>query len=137
MLKVLLSDKRVRFILVGGLNTAFSYMLYALFIYFGISADIAIVMMYPLSIAHSYLWNKYFAFKSKKRSIKEMLIFVSVYVITFVINYLSIYTFVNVMDINEYIAGIISLATTALLSYIGHNLFTFSNNAKTETMNTK
>ncbi len=125
LLKKLYYDRRVRFVFVGGLNTAVAYAFYALFVWLGIPAHIATVLMYPPSILHSYLWNKYFTFRTPGRSAAELARFVLVYIAQLLINMLLVYVFTNMLGMDAYLAGVLAIPVSVLTSYAGHSLFSF------------
>jgi len=126
----ILADKRVRFIITGAMNTGFSFIAYSLLVIVGVVPHLAVVIMYPLSILHSYLWNKFFTFRTKKRSGIELVRFVLVYLIIFGINYSVVYVLTSVFYINPFIAGLVALAVSTILSYLGHSRFTFSDKSQ-------
>ena len=126
-IKSLYKNKKVRFLFVGGLNTAVGYGLYALFIFFGWHYVIAQTLSTVIGVAHSYLWNKYFTFGKTARSFKEALRFVSVYVVSYLISLLLQYLMIDKAGISAYIAGLISLLFTTVISYVGHNFYSFGN----------
>jgi len=120
------SDKRIRFIITGGMNTLFSFVTYSVLLLVGIVPHLAVVIMYPLSIFHSYLWNKFFTFRAAKRSGKEAMRFTLVYIITFGVNYGIVYALTSLFSYNPFIAGIAALSCSTVLSYLGHSRFSFS-----------
>lgn len=125
--KKLYNDKRARFLFVGGLNTVVGYALYALFIYLKMHYFLAQLFSNILAIANSYLWNKYFTFRSATKSISEILRFVSVYAASYLLNMGILYLSISVLKWNAYLSGIICLSVTTVLSYFGHNKISFRN----------
>ena len=85
MLKNIFETKEFRFLLVGILNTLVGYGLYALFLSLHINYLIANTMSTILGIIHSYLWNRFFTFKSKEKASKEIVKFFFVYLISYLI----------------------------------------------------
>ena len=122
----MLDDKRVRFLFVGGLNTAVGYGTYALFIWLGFHYFIATTLSTILGMTNSFFWNKYFTFRSPKRSGWELVRFLSVYVISYALNLAVMKLMVGVWGFNQYLAGAIALLFTTLISYLGHNFFSFA-----------
>jgi putative flippase GtrA len=118
-------DRRVRFLFVGVINTVFGYAVYALFIYLGLHYFLAQLFGSILAVAHSYLWNKYFTFRSPAHSIHELLRFISVYALSYLLNMLVLYLAIEKFKANAYIAGAISLFITTVISYAGHKSFSF------------
>ncbi len=126
-IKNLYKDKKIRFLFVGVLNTAVGYGLYALFIFFGWHYIVAQTLSTLIGVAHSYVWNKYFTFGKTARSFKEALRFVSVYVVSYLISLLLQYLMIDKAGMSAYIAGLISLVFTTVISYVGHNFYSFGN----------
>ncbi len=132
-------DRRLKFIFVGGLNTVVGisvelgiYLLMGL--PFSLSNKelatptqilVATVLSYTIGTIHSYLWNKYFTFESKEKSVGEILRFCSVYVIQLGVNYLLKLLLVQGFGMNTFIAMVLTLFVTTVMSYIGHTTFSF------------
>ena len=119
------TDRRVRFLMTGVLNTIFSTVLYSSFVFFGMKPHIAVIAMYPPSILHSYIWNKFFTFKVKKRSLSEAVRFILIYAGTFFVNFGSVLFLSDVLLLNAYVAGVIGLMFSTIASYLGHSMFSF------------
>ena len=132
-------DKRIKFLLVGGLNTVVGvgteFLVYWLFgIPFRLTEKViapfyvivtASVISQVVGVTHSYLWNKFYTFQSKGKSFREVLRFVSVYAITFVLNLLLKSALHSWLHINIYVVVILTTLITMIGSYIGHNWFSF------------
>lgn len=121
----LFKSQEIRFLFVGGLNTLVGYGLYALFLYIKIPYLVANTFSTIIGICHSYLWNRFFTFKSTQNAIKEIPKFLFVYGISYLISTVTLYFFVNNLNINQYIAGAINLFTTTIISWLGHKYFSF------------
>ncbi len=125
-IKKIFSYKETRFLFVGVLNTAFGYGIFALFIFLGIQYFIANTLSYILGIIHSYLWNKFFTFRTKTVSASEPLKFVSVYFVSYLFSNLFLWLFVEQFHASPYVAGAASLFLTTAVSYFGHSFFSFT-----------
>lgn len=121
----LFSDKRIRFVFVGGINTLVGYGSYVILVFFGVHYIIANTLATVIGITTSYFSNKYFTFKVLKKSSAEIIRFVLVYAVGYFINLGILYVLVDVMGGNRYISGLITLLVTTMLSYFGHNYFSF------------
>lgn len=128
------AKKEIRFLFVGGINTAVGYGFYALFIFLGLSSVAATSISTPIGTVNSYFWNKYFTFASKEKSIVELIKFVGVYAVSYVLNLILVWALEQYTGINEYLIGVIGLFVTTIISYVGHNSFSFK---KTITENKK
>lgn len=115
----------VRFCFVGLLNTVVGYGVYFLLVKAEIHYVLASFTAQVAGVAHSYVWNKFWTFKSRQKSITEVLKFVMVYALTFVINLVLLSFFIEVLEMDKAIAGFISLALVAIISFTGHKLWSF------------
>lgn len=122
--------KEIRFLFAGGINTFVGYGTYALCLVLGLHYVFAQLVSTVIGVANSYLWNKYFTFRQKKKSVKEVLRFVSVYAVSFLLNLGLLWIMVEKMGLNEYIAGAAGLFVTTLISWFGHNKFSFGDAKK-------
>lgn len=130
LIKKLFGDKRIRFLFVGGINTAVGYGTYALFIALGLNPYLATTLSTVIGVINSYFWNKYFTFRQPKKSLAEVLRFASVYAVSYAANLGLVYIFVDRMGINSYLSGVLCLFVTTILSYVGHNFFSFKKAAQ-------
>lgn len=124
MLK-LTKKKEIRFLLVGILNTVFGYGIYALFCYLEYTPSLAITIATILGTVHSFLWNKFYTFKSKEKSILEIIKFIAVYFISYLINLAIVLYFSRYHNMDKYIIGLASIFVSTIVSYVGHNKFSF------------
>jgi len=118
-------DQLYKFIIVGILNTAIGYgSFFFLLSYF--NYIISLIISYILSVTNSYLWNKYWTFNSKKNPAKEYLKFWSIYLITFVINILTLTIWVNTLNFDPKIGQLIVLPILTIISFAGHKYWSFN-----------
>ncbi len=125
LVKRLFSDKRIRFLFVGGINTVVGYGTYALFIALGLNPYLATTFSTIIGVINSYFWNKYFTFRQPRKSLAEVLRFATVYAVGYGANLGLVYIFVDRMGMNSYLSGVLCLFVTTILSYVGHNFFSF------------
>lgn len=132
----------IRFLMVGGCNTLFSYLLYAGFgalfthMFPRLSqvwvADAALVCSTPISITFSFLGFKHFVFKTRGNYLKEWLRCFAVYsgavpaslIIIAVATKLFLLTSIE-PKYAKYLAGIVNSAIIASYSYFAHKKFSF------------
>ena len=124
-IKLLLNNTKIRFLIVGCLNTIVGYSIYAILIYLNINYLIANTISTIIGIIHSYIWNRLFTFKSNNNIKKEIFKFIFVYSISYVLGLLNLYILVNILSTNKYIAGIINIFITTIISWFGHRYFSF------------
>lgn len=135
-------DKRIKFLFVGGLNTlvgvATELIVYLCFgVPFELSGESVKVAWYIVltatiiaqivGVTHSYFWNKYFTFQSGGKSLSEVIRFIGVYAVSFVINYFLKIMLNDRFGVSIYISMIVTTFVCMILSYVGHNFFAFKN----------
>jgi putative flippase GtrA len=125
MITKAVSSKQVRFLIVGCINTFAGYGVYALMIFCGFHYVVAQTVSLIVGVANSYLWNKYFTFRQPRRSLMELVRFVSVYAASYLMSLLILFLCVDVWGISAYLAGAVGLFFTTIISYFGHNYFSF------------
>ena len=117
--------QKIRFLFVGGLNTLVGYGSFAVLLFFNVNYLIANTISYIIGVIHSYFWNKKFTFKSNNKSPKELVRFIFVYIINYLAGMFILYVLVDIIGINQYISGILNLITTTIISWFGHEYFSF------------
>ena len=118
----LLSFEFVRFLLVGLLNTGFSYAVYALFLYFGLTYILANLMALLLGIAFSFRTQSVLVFR--RRSPRLMGRFAACWLTIFGLN-IGVITLLMRTGFDPYAAGALALLPTALVSYFIQRIFVF------------
>ncbi|WP_025690577.1 GtrA family protein [Paenibacillus zanthoxyli] len=118
----------LRFIIVGILNTIVGFAVYALYLkYINNSYLQALILSNIIGITHSYIWNNNWTFTVKKFSIISALKFTSIYIISFLINFLFLHILVDRIELGKLLAQGISLFFTTLISFFGHKYWSFAN----------
>jgi putative flippase GtrA len=114
--------KLILFFLVGGINTLFGYSLYALLLYLQFHYALASLMATVVGILFNFKTTGVIVFKNNNN--KLILKFISVYVVTYLLNvgFLKIF---SVFNYNMYFAGAILLLPMALIAYTLQKNFVF------------
>jgi putative flippase GtrA len=125
----------VRYLVVGGLNTAFSYALFtvALLILhgWGVPGDYAIAITFSWIISNltSYLLQRRFVFERTRRPIREFVKFTSVTFGSFLANLALSWFSVSVLGFDDAVEKLVSqLIVTVVLvvaTYVLHRSFSF------------
>lgn len=119
----MIKRQAVKFLLVGILNTAFGYGLFALFIYLG--------LYYPFAVLFSTILGVLFNFKTIGKlvfgSSDNGLIFrfILVYIITYFLNIFFLWLFKWLGFDNMYINGFVLLIPLAAVSFLLNKFFVF------------
>ena len=114
----LLPDK-LRFLLVGGFNVCFSYLLYILFIYLLGEQyyQICVALQWSVSSVFSFFNQKVFVFCTKGRWVSEYLKCCTSWLISYTVNALVLEFVVHNVTDNVYIGQIISVMLAAVVTY--------------------
>ena len=142
MRRMLPAGEVIRFLLVGGFNTAFSLALYSGFvILFGhllphrgkpLIADIAFALCTPVAITVAFLCYKHFVFRTKGNYLKEWLRCFAVYSVSFPMGLVILPTATHLFQraslthpYAPFLAGLVNSVCIACYSYFAHKKFSF------------
>ena len=114
LIKTIWSIRFVRFLFVGGLNTLFSYVIYAILILLNVHYTLATLISTILGIIFNFFTTGSIVFRNRKLSL--MLRFFLVYGFTYLVNILLL-SFFETKQVDMLIAGAIVTLPVALLSY--------------------
>lgn len=129
-MRSVLNFQFVRFLLVGCLNTGFSYAIYAALLYLGLGYVAANFGAVLLGILFSFRTQGRLVFRNNNSSLIYR--FAASWGLIFLLNISSIYLFMQT-GLNAYWAGAFALVPTTVISYFVQKFFVFgaseSNNA--------
>ena len=118
----------IKFLIVGGLNTAFGYIVFALFIWLGAHYSLASFLSTVLGIIFNFFTTSKLVFKNSKLSL--FFKFFAVYVFCWYIAVIFIHFYKIFIGNNEYLAGFIILFPNAIISYTLMKYYVFKSNNK-------
>jgi putative flippase GtrA len=133
----LFGDERFRFLLVGGVNTAFGYAVFAaLFLLAGRAIGYlgSLYLSYVAAIGLAFVLHRRFTFRANNtggRVLVDFLRFSSVYVVALAINSVGLPLLVEVGHLPALAAQAIMVGVTTVISYVGHKYFSFRRGAPT------
>ena len=111
-----------RFVLVGIVNTAFYYAVYAAGLYFGLSYPVATLIATMFGIVFSFLnFGKYVFNNTDYRRIGR---FIMVYVLLYFVN-IGIITAMKVVTLNYYLSGFVAVVICAGLSFLFNKFYVY------------
>ena len=113
-----------KFGMVGVLNTLIGYGAFFILLDYT-NYMIALIISHIIGVTHSYIWNKYWVFKSNKILINEFLKFNSVYILVFLTNAIVLIFFVNALNLDPRIGQLIALPIITMISFTGHKYWSF------------
>lgn len=111
----------IRFVLVGGMNTAFSYGVYAACIYAGAGYALASAVSMTTGILFSYQTTGGLVFRAAGAS---LLRFIACYAVVYVFSVILLAQ-MDSLGIDPYLSGILVAVPAAALSYLLLKLFVF------------
>ena len=120
----------IRFILVGLLNTSFSYLIYAGLLFVGLSYQLANFLAVVVGILFSFKTMGHLVFRNSSNRLlgRFVLSWAAIYVcVIFLIGRIM------ALGFDAYAAGAMALPFSAALSYLSQKYFVFRNAAVTET----
>lgn len=121
-----LSDK-IRFLFVGGVNAAISYIIFAIsvFILGEEHYQASVILQWSLSSVFSYLNQKFFVFGTKGNYIKEYLKCCSTWAISYILNVIILELLVRFAIKNVYLSQFISIFLVSVVTYVLFKYFAF------------
>lgn len=105
----------VKFILVGILNTAFGYLVFAALLYFGLHYTLAVVLSTIAGVLFNFKTTGKLVFKNDNN--KLIFKFVAVYALTCIIG-IIVLRLAELVNVNLYLAGIVSTGICAIIAFI-------------------
>lgn len=115
----------IKFSLVGVINTAISFGLYSLLVFFNVNYIGANVISYSIGTVNSYLWNKGWVFKSREKHSKMIYKFIGVNSITLLFNSFVLYYTVSILGMNKLTSQIIATSLGMMMNFVLNKLWTF------------
>lgn len=123
------SHEFIRFVLIAGLNTAFGYGVYALFIWLGVHFSLATLLSTILGILFNFKTYGVIVFRNKNNQL--ILRFILVYGFLYLCNVASI-AILKQMGLTSYLAGFIMLIPIGLLGYFFNKRFVYNRTSITK-----
>ncbi len=111
-----------KFVLVGVLNTAFAYLLFALLIFVGLHYVVATTVGTILSILFNFKSTGRLVFGSRDNRL--VFRFFAVYGVNYLFGVAGLWAF-NAAGVNMYLAGALMLPPAAVVAYLMQRTFVF------------
>lgn len=121
-LSYIFSNHYFRFVVVGLMNTSFSFFIYSTFLFFGFTFQIANLIALILGVIFSFKAQGYFVFFNKNNWLIyrfaaswAVIYFFTITIIGWIVSF----------GFNAYVAGALSLPFSVILSYLAQRFFVF------------
>lgn len=117
-----MNNHYIRFIIVGLVNTSFSFFIYSFFLFFGAGYQFANLMALILGIIFSFKTQGRFVFfnQDNRLIVRFVISWAAIYFCT-----ISIIGWMVSFGFNAYIAGALSLPFSVCLSYLAQKFYVF------------
>ena len=124
-----ISDK-IRFLLIGGVNAAISYVIFAIALYLigHEHYQLCVALQWVISSVFSFVNQKIFVFCTKGHWIEEYLKCCTTWFISYLLNVVILELLVRFFIPNAYISQIISIFVVSVSTYILFKYFAFKRN---------
>jgi len=120
------SQQFIKFLFVGLLNTSIAYCVFHIFFnFFNFHYNSSATIGYFIGILNSYIWNKYWTFKSKKTIKAELTKFIIVYLFSYTLNIVTLTVFVEIINIIPEIGEIVGIGFATVISFFGMKYYSF------------
>ncbi len=121
-----LPDK-LRFIFIGGVNAAISYMIFALAIWIIGQAhyQVCVILQWTISSVFSYFNQKFFVFCTQGNYLKEYLKCCSTWAVSYLLNVVILEALVRFAVKNVYLSQFISIFLVSVVTYVLFKYFAF------------
>jgi putative flippase GtrA len=118
----MISKRFMRFILIGILNTAFGYSLYALLIFLGLRFDLAILISTILGVLFNFKTTGILVFNNRRNNL--IFRYFGIYAIIYLLNVVLIWLMLK-SAMSPYLAQAFAIPVLVILSYAMQRDFVF------------
>ncbi|MCR4881858.1 MAG: GtrA family protein [bacterium] len=117
----------IRFLIIGGVNAAISYVIFviAILIFGKGQYQLCVALQWILSSVPSYLNQKFFVFCTKGNYVKEYLKCCSTWIVSYFLNVIFIEVFVRYLIKEVFLAQLLAIFTVSLVTYVLFKVFAF------------
>lgn len=120
------AEQLFRFCVVGLMNTAVSYVTYAVFVLLQVHYIISSLIAFVVSTANAYFWNDRFVFKSSGGRWRGILKTYCSYALTGIFLYNALlYLLVDICGISELLSPLLVLVVTIPCNFLLNKFWTF------------
>jgi len=116
----------VRFCIVGVINTSITLsVIFVLMNLLNVDYKISNVIGYILGFINSFILNKFWTFKSQKNIFKESFLFILVFVISYLVNFIILIVLVENLYVNKNFALLGGMICYTFVNYSLNKIITF------------
>ncbi|MDD2635868.1 MAG: GtrA family protein [Bacteroidales bacterium] len=118
-----------KYIAVGVLNTLISLLtIWFCMLVLKIAYDVSNIIGYIIGFINSFIWNKIWVFRKKgsKNLPKELILFLSVFIVCYLIQFIGLKIMVEQFHWNEYLSQLLAMILYTIPGYLLNRFITFS-----------
>ncbi len=118
---------KIRFLFIGGVNAAISYIIFAIAVYLLGQGhyQLCVILQWTISSVFSYFNQKFFVFCTKENYLHEYLKCCSTWAVSYFINVIILELLVKFAIKNVYISQFISIFLVSVVTYVLFKYFAF------------
>ncbi len=121
----MINKKFLKFILIGIVNTIFSYLIFVGIFWFIPNKEITLTVSFIIAILFNYFTVSSYVFKNNI-NFKKLILFFGVYMILYVLNLIHLWVFVDYLKYNVYIAQFLTLFYLPVISFLLNDKYVFN-----------
>ncbi len=115
-----------RFIVVGCVNTGIGYgIIFGGMYLLNLSPEVSNILGYGFGLVVAYILHRYFTFQSEGLYVREFTRFIIMFLIAFILNFITLLVLVRFFGINKDLSQLISGIIYVISTYIMSNRFVF------------
>jgi len=121
------SATSVAFLAVGGFNTAFGYLLFAmLLLLLGQRLYlVALLGAYVVSVLLAFVLYRFLVFRVRGHVLRDLWRFVTVYLFALAVNFVTLPLLVELVHVPVLVAQAMIVLVTSVMSWMGHKHYSF------------
>jgi putative flippase GtrA len=120
--------EQVLYLVVGGWNTVFGYVVWALMQYLlgdYLPYFVVILIAWPIAVLNAYICYRYIVFRSHGPVLRELPRFSLVYLVTLVVNLALLPVALRLLPFSIYVIQALFTVGVVVCSYLGHKYYSF------------
>lgn len=120
----LIKNRLLRFLIVGVINTIFSYVVFVILFYFIENKEVAVTLSFIIAVLFNYQTISKLVFADANQ--RKFILFISIYILTYLLNLLHLYITVDMYGLNVYFSQFITLLYLPLVSFYLNKKYVYS-----------
>jgi len=115
----------IKFIIVGSVSNAVSYLIYALLALFVFEPKVAMTITFVIAVLLSFFGQLRYTFQSSNKPTIAFRRYLTLYLLLYIINWLGLYYFVDILKWNHLVVQFALIINAIIISYVVQKNFVF------------